>query len=87
VSEHDIELVHAAEKASGRELLKNKEVTDDIAVTMLGTATKASRLAKLKLQDIGFDELVQKFKERKARDRKVRQRIEKALRKQEKAAR
>jgi ATP-dependent RNA helicase DDX49/DBP8 len=87
VSEHDIALVHASEKASGRELLKNKEVTDDIAVTMLGTATKASRLAKLKLQDIGFDELVQKFKERKARDRKERQRIEKALRKQEKAAR
>ena len=38
------------------------------------------------LMDIGFDELVQKFKERKVRDRKERQRIERALKKQQKKA-
>jgi hypothetical protein len=41
---------------------------------------KASRLVKMKLADIGFDELVQKFKERKLRDRKERERVERALR-------
>lgn len=83
VAETDIQLVHAAEKASGRELVKCEPVTDDIAVSLLGPTTKAARLVKLKLADIGFDELVQKFKERKVRDGKERQRLDRALRKQE----
>ena len=37
------------------------------------------RLAKMKLMEIGFDDLVKKFKERKVRDRKERQRIERSL--------
>ena len=86
VAETDIELVHAAERASGRELVRCESVTDDMAVSLLGPTTKAARLVKLKLQDIGFDELVQKFKERKMRDRKERQRLDRALRKQEKDA-
>jgi ATP-dependent RNA helicase DDX49/DBP8 len=86
VSEQDVSLVHAAEEITGRPLQKCSEVTDDAAVKMLGPVTKAARLAKMKLMDIGFDELVKKFKERKARDRKERQRIEKSLRKQAKKA-
>ena len=82
VAETDIQLVHAAEKASGRELVKCEAVTDEIAVKLLGPTTKAARLVKLKLADIGFDELVQKFKERKVRDRKERQRLDRALRAQ-----
>jgi ATP-dependent RNA helicase DDX49/DBP8 len=84
VSEADVPLVHAAENITGRPLEKCTEVTDEAAIRMLGPVTKASRLAKMKLMDIGFDELVKKFKERKVRDRKERQRIEKALRKQAK---
>ena len=84
VSEADVSLVHAAENISGRPLEKCAEVTDEAAIRMLGPVTKASRLAKMKLMDIGFDELVKKFKERKVRDRKERQRIDKALRKQAK---
>ncbi|KAG7353459.1 DNA/RNA helicase, superfamily II, SNF2 family protein [Nitzschia inconspicua] len=84
VSEVDVSLVHAAENITGRPLEKCSEVTDDDAIRMLGPVTKASRLAKMKLMDIGFDELLKKFKERKVRDRKERQRIEKALRKQTK---
>jgi len=82
VSETDISLVHAAEEITGRSLLKCSEVTDEAAIRMLGPVTKAARLAKMKLMDIGFEELVKKFKERKIRDRKERQRIERALRKQ-----
>uniref|UniRef100_A0A7S4AEU3 RNA helicase n=1 Tax=Pseudo-nitzschia australis TaxID=44445 RepID=A0A7S4AEU3_9STRA len=86
VSEQDVSLVHAAEEITGRPLEKCSEITDEDAIRMLGPVTKAARLAKMKLMDIGFDELVKKFKERKARDRKERQRIERSLRKQAKKA-
>jgi superfamily II DNA/RNA helicase len=76
VSESDVALVHAAEQASGRELVKCTQVTDELALTMLGPAAKAARLTKLKLADIGFDELVHKMKERKVRDRLERQQRE-----------
>ena len=79
VSEIDAALVHAAERASGRPLEKCADVTDEQALRLLGPVSKAVRLAKMKLSDIGFDELVQKFKERKARDRKERERIERSL--------
>jgi ATP-dependent RNA helicase DDX49/DBP8 len=83
VSESDIALVHAAEKVSGRSLDKCEEVTDDMAIKMLGPVAKASRLTKMKLMEIGFDELVKKFKERKTRDKAERARIDQALRKVE----
>ena len=79
VGEADVALVKAAEKLSGRPLEKCAELTDDKAIALLGPVTKAARLAKMKLMDIGFDELVQKQRERKDRDRKERQRIERRL--------
>jgi len=79
VAESDIGLVHAAERVSGRTLDKCIDVTDDMAIKLLGPVAKAARLTKMKLMDIGFDELVDKFRERKERDRKERQRIERAL--------
>lgn len=81
VSETDVALVHAAERMSGRPLEKCDDVTDEMALKLLGPVTKAARLAKMKLMDIGFDDLVKKMKERKTRDRKDRERIERALRK------
>ena len=81
VGENDVSLVHAAEEISGRPLEKCSDITDEAAIRMLGPVTKAARLAKMKLMEIGFDELVKKFKERKVRDRKERQRIERALKK------
>jgi superfamily II DNA/RNA helicase len=81
VAESDIALVHAAESISGRALEKCVDITDDLALKMLGPVAKAARLTKVKLNEIGFDELVQKFKERKARDAKERARIDRALRK------
>ena len=82
VGEQDIDLVHEAERISGRSLEKCGEITDDMAVRLLGPVAKASRLTKMKLMDIGFDELVQKHRERKRRDRR---RMEKAERRARKA--
>jgi ATP-dependent RNA helicase DDX49/DBP8 len=81
VGENDVSLVHAAEEITGRPLEKCSDITDEAAIRMLGPVTKAARLAKMKLMEIGFDELVKKFKERKVRDRKERQRVERALKK------
>ncbi len=80
VCERDVNLVHACEKISGRALEKCEEITDDLAVKMLGPVSKAARLTKMKLSDIGFDELVKKMKERKIRDKKLRQNAERAAR-------
>jgi ATP-dependent RNA helicase DDX49/DBP8 len=81
VGENDVSLVHAAEEITGRSLDKCTDITDEAAIKMLGPVTKAARLAKMKLMEIGFDDLVKKFKERKVRDRKDRQRIERSLKK------
>ena len=89
VGERDVSLIHAAEKISGRDepMSKCPEVTDELAVKLLGPVTKAARLTKVKLSDIGFDDLVKRHKERKARDRRERIRAEKAARKAAKRAR
>ncbi|GKY99462.1 hypothetical protein MPSEU_000900700 [Mayamaea pseudoterrestris] len=86
VAESDIGLVHAAERISGRALEKCAEVTDEAAVKVLGPVTKAARLTRIKLDEVGFDELVHKFKERKARDKKEKERIERCLKRMEKAS-
>ena len=81
VAESEVSLVHAAERASGRALEKCTAVTDDMALSMLAPVAKASRFTKMKLMEIGFDELVEKFQQRKLRNRKERERMERALRK------
>ena len=81
VGEQDVDLVHEAERITGRSLEKCVEVTDDMAVRLLGPVAKASRLTKMKLMDIGFDELVAKHRERKRRDRRRREKAERAARK------
>jgi len=80
VGEQDINLVHEAERISGRSLEICAEITDDMAVRLLGPVAKASRLTKMKLMDIGFDELVAKHRERKRRDRRQRAKAEKRAR-------
>ena len=81
VGEQDIDLVHQAERISGRKLEKCPDVTDDMAVRLLGPVAKASRLTKMKLMDIGFDELVEKHRKRKRRDRRARQKAEERAKK------
>lgn len=79
VCEHDISLVQKCEELSGRSFEKCTSITDEMAISLLGPTTKALRLTKMKLLEIGFDELIQKQKLRKVRDNKDRQRIEKKL--------
>jgi ATP-dependent RNA helicase DDX49/DBP8 len=62
VGERDISLVHAVEKLTGRPLEKCERVTDTEAVKFLSSVTKASRLAKIKMAEYGFEDMVQKRK-------------------------
>jgi superfamily II DNA/RNA helicase len=79
VCEHDISLIQTCETLSGRIFEKCTIITDDMAIKMLGPTTKALRLTKMKLLEIGFDDLVTKMKQRKVREQKDRQRIAKKL--------
>jgi ATP-dependent RNA helicase DDX49/DBP8 len=72
VAETDVALVHAAEAAAGRPLVLCATTVD--VKPMLSVAAKALRWAKLRLQDIGFDDLLMKFKARKGVERKLRER-------------
>lgn len=81
VCERDVSIVHACEKMAGRVMEKCKDINDDMAVKMLGPVSKAQRLTKMKLADIGFDDLVKKMKERKMRDKKIQVAKEQALKK------
>mmetsp|Transcript_7305 Transcript_7305/g.10784 ORF Transcript_7305/g.10784 Transcript_7305/m.10784 type:complete len:554 (-) Transcript_7305:29-1690(-) len=78
VGEGDVALVHAAEKLSGRPLEKCGAVTDKDALRMMNPVAKATRLTKVKMAEVGFDDLVKKHVERRARDRKERRRAERA---------
>ncbi len=71
VGEEDVALVHACEKASGRELIKCGSVKDRDALKIMPAVAKASRLTKIRLMEIGFDDLVEKAKKRKTRDFKI----------------
>ena len=68
----DVTLVHAVERLSGQSIEKCPDVTDEMAIKMLGPVMKAARLARMELiMDIGFDDLVKKMKARKARDQRA----------------
>jgi len=88
VGERDIALVHACERLAGRPMVKCEKVTDNEAVKLLSAVTKATRLANMKLMNIGFQEQVQKRLDRRAKDkreyRKAKEAAEKTVQKKRK---
>ena len=72
VTEHDVDKVQNIERTIGTTLQSCSDMTDDIAMSMLSTTVKATRLAKLQLEQMNFHEFVQKMKERKLRDQQDR---------------
>ena len=74
VGEADVSLVHAAEQITKRPLMKCTDITDDIAIPLLNPVSKAIRVTKYQLLDIGFDKLLEKHKQRKLAQQKQLQR-------------
>ncbi|GMI29060.1 hypothetical protein TrCOL_g7484 [Triparma columacea] len=75
VGEEDVGLVHAAEKLAGREMEKNEDIKDRDVLKLMSSVAKASRLTKVKLDEVGFGKLVKKRKGRKEKERKARQKV------------
>ena len=80
VGEADVSLVHAAEQITKRPLTKCNDITDEIAIPLLNPVSKAIRVTKYQLLDIGFDKLLEKHKQRKLAQQKQLQRKRKLKR-------
>ncbi|CAM9803388.1 unnamed protein product [Ascophyllum nodosum] len=73
VSQYDIELVHNIEQYTGTPLVLCPVVSEDDVLKLLNRVAKASRVAKMRLMEQGFDERESSIKERnnRRRDSKV----------------
>ncbi|CAM9870302.1 unnamed protein product [Ectocarpus sp. 6 AP-2014] len=69
VSQYDIELVHNIEQYTGTPLGLCPEVEEDDVLKLLNQVAKASRVARMRLMEQGFDERETSIKERNSRQR------------------
>eukprot|EP00752_Nemacystus_decipiens_P017757 g15920.t1 len=69
VSQYDIELVHNIEQYTGTPLSLCPEVQEDDVLKLLNQVAKASRVAKMRLMEQGFDERESSIKDRNNRQR------------------
>lgn len=83
VSETDIQILHSIEALTKIKLKECCDVNEkEDVIPLLNTVSKASRMAKMKLLDMGFDELAKKVKERKRGEKKAREKVRGLVRKQ-----
>jgi len=81
VTQYDIELVHAVEDYTTTKLSLCPDVTVEDVIPRLNTVAKATRAARLRLMELGFDEMIE---EREARRKKAKaERRKKAKKKQQ----
>eukprot|EP00903_Cladosiphon_okamuranus_P019681 g18087.t1 len=69
VSQYDIELVHNIERYTGTPLGLCPEVEENDVLKLLNQVAKASRVAKMRLMEQGFDERESSIKDRNSRQR------------------
>ncbi|CAM9801978.1 unnamed protein product, partial [Sphacelaria rigidula] len=69
--QYDIELVHNIEKYTGTTLALCPDVQEDHVLKLLNPVAKASRVAKMRLMEQGFDERESKIKDRNSRQREA----------------
>lgn len=65
VSQYDVELVHNVEEYVGTKLEECQDVLEKDVLRLLNPVAKASRAAKMRLMELGFDEKVEVAKRRK----------------------
>jgi len=82
VAETDVKLVHSIENATNTVLKKCDHISDKDAIGYLNVVSKASRVAKMKLAEKGFDELLKKHKTRKKQEKNARSKIKALVTKQ-----
>jgi len=74
VTQYDVDLLQGVEAVTGRKMPACEEVTEEEVVRLLNPVAKATRAARMRLMEVGFDEQVHEHLERKKRGKKDRQR-------------
>ena len=70
VSQYDIELLQNIEGGLDKQMEELEEVKEEDVLKLLNNVTMATRVAKMKLSEYGFDEKVKHKKEKQARSNK-----------------
>jgi hypothetical protein len=74
VTQYDVELVHSIEALTQRPLEACDEVTEEEVVQLLNPVAKATRAARMRLMQTGFDDKVAEHARRKKKAAKERRR-------------
>jgi ATP-dependent RNA helicase DDX49/DBP8 len=85
VTQYDVELVHNIEAYTQTRLEACGEIKEDQIVKLLNPVAKATRTAKLRLMELGFDEKVAEHAARKKAVKLARRQKEKRLEKKQAA--
>jgi ATP-dependent RNA helicase DDX49/DBP8 len=71
ITPHDIDLVHNIENFTKTKMVESKEISDEDIVSLLNPVSKAIHKAEQKLMEVGFDEEVEGFTNRKKAQKKA----------------
>ena len=68
--------MHQIEEFTSQKMELSEEVTEDEVIKLLNPVTKALRLAQLRLLEIGFNEQVEVFSQRKKESKRKRKLVD-----------
>lgn len=77
VTQFDVGLVHGIEALTQSKLEACPDVKEEDVLKLLNPVAKATRAARMRLMELGFDEQVQEHAKRKKTAKKERRRVEK----------
>lgn len=72
VTQFDVGLVHGIEALTGSKMEACPDVKEEDVVMLLNPVAKATRTARMRLMELGFDEQVAEHARRKKKDKKER---------------
>lgn len=76
VTQFDVGLVHGIEALTQRKMVACPDVREEDVLKLLNPVAKATRAARMRLMELGFDEQVQEHAKRKKAAKKERRRRE-----------
>ena len=75
VGEEDVRNVHACERYCGRKLEECQLVSDKDVLSIMKKVSKASRVAKMRIEEVGFRDIIEKRERRKRKEKRARESI------------
>lgn len=83
VTQYDVELVHNIESFTKSRMELCEEVKEEDVVKLLNPVAKATRAARMRLMELGFDEKIAQRLSRKKQAKKLEQKLKKKKKRQE----